>query len=116
MHSLISCTYCNQALHHKDVWEGGDMVATHSQLQHYMVSFRPWLFYPKGKNPGTHWTEGWVGPRADLNAVTKIKIPVRFQAFRVVTIFCNVKQCGLVNIHQRFVRMNCIHLQSKRVS
>jgi hypothetical protein len=28
-----------------------------------------------GKNPGTNWIEGWVGPRASLDTVTKRKIP-----------------------------------------
>jgi hypothetical protein len=73
-------------------------------------------FIPRERTPGTHWIEGWVSPRAGRNAVTKIKIPVRFQAFTVVTIFCDVKQRGLVNIHQRFIRMNYTHLQNKRGS
>jgi hypothetical protein len=30
---------------------------------------------PSGKNPGTHWIGGWVGPRAGLDAVVKRKIP-----------------------------------------
>jgi hypothetical protein len=29
---------------------------------------------PWGKSPGTHWTGGWVGPRASLDAVEKRKI------------------------------------------
>jgi hypothetical protein len=28
-----------------------------------------------GKEPPIHWTGGWVGPRAGLDMVTKIKIP-----------------------------------------
>jgi hypothetical protein len=30
--------------------------------------------YPRGKSPGTHWTGGWVGPRAGLDAGAKRKI------------------------------------------
>jgi hypothetical protein len=30
---------------------------------------------PQGKGSGTHWIGGWVGPRADLDAVVKRKIP-----------------------------------------
>jgi hypothetical protein len=29
---------------------------------------------PPGKDPGTHWIRGWVGPRAGLDAVAKRKI------------------------------------------
>jgi hypothetical protein len=28
-----------------------------------------------GKDPGTHWTEGWVGPTASMDAVVKAKNP-----------------------------------------
>jgi hypothetical protein len=31
--------------------------------------------YPQGKSPGTHLIEGWVDPRAVLDAVVKRKIP-----------------------------------------
>jgi hypothetical protein len=40
-----------------------------------VVSFTPWLLYPQGKSPDTHWKGGWVGPRASLDAVVKRKIP-----------------------------------------
>jgi len=30
---------------------------------------------PRVTGPCTHWTGGWVGPRAGLEAVTKTKIP-----------------------------------------
>jgi hypothetical protein len=32
-------------------------------------------FTPKERAPGTYWIEGWVGPRAVVNAVVKRKIP-----------------------------------------
>jgi hypothetical protein len=38
-----------------------------------VVSFTPLLLYPWGKNHGTHWTGGWVGPRAGLDHVVKRK-------------------------------------------
>jgi hypothetical protein len=30
--------------------------------------------YPRGKDPGTHCTGGWVGPRAGLDAEARRKI------------------------------------------
>jgi hypothetical protein len=32
-------------------------------------------FTPREGAPGTHWTGGWMGPRAVLDAVVKRKIP-----------------------------------------
>jgi hypothetical protein len=43
-----------------------------------MVSFTLQQLYSQGKNPGTNWIGGWVGPRADLDAVVKRKIPNEF--------------------------------------
>jgi hypothetical protein len=44
---------------------------THSWLRHYMgVSGQrhsPAKLYPRGKDPGTHWTEGWVGSGAGMD-------------------------------------------------
>jgi hypothetical protein len=37
---------------------------------------RPGRFTLKYRAPGTHWIEGWVGPRAGLDAVAKRKIPI----------------------------------------
>jgi hypothetical protein len=34
----------------------------------------PAALYPRGKVPGTHWTGGWVGPRAGLDAEARRKI------------------------------------------
>jgi hypothetical protein len=36
--------------------------------------FTPQPFYPRGKKPGTHWTGGWVSPRADMDIEMKSKI------------------------------------------
>jgi hypothetical protein len=35
----------------------------------------PGSFIPRGRAPGTHWTWGWVGLRAGLDAVVKKKLP-----------------------------------------
>jgi len=40
-----------------------------------VVSFTPWPFYSQGRAPGTYCIEGWVSPRAVLDAVVKKKIP-----------------------------------------
>jgi hypothetical protein len=34
----------------------------------------PAALYPRGIDPGTHWTRGWVGPRAGLDAEARRKI------------------------------------------
>jgi hypothetical protein len=38
----------------------------------------PTALYPRGKDPGTHWTGGWVGPRAhlDTEATGQILLPL----------------------------------------
>jgi hypothetical protein len=36
---------------------------------------RPGRFTPRERAPGTHWTGGWVGPRAVPDAMVKRKIP-----------------------------------------
>jgi hypothetical protein len=35
----------------------------------------PAVLYPPGKDPGTHCTGGWVGPRAGLDTEATGKIP-----------------------------------------
>jgi hypothetical protein len=34
----------------------------------------PAVLYPRGKDPGTHCTGGWVGPRAGLDTEARGKI------------------------------------------
>jgi hypothetical protein len=46
---------------------------------------RPCRFTHSEKAPGTHWIEGWVGPRAFLDAVVKRKIPIEFHKRRGIT-------------------------------
>jgi hypothetical protein len=45
------------------VLDGGEFSASHTGR-----------FTPRERAPGTHWIEGWVGPRAGLNTVVKRKI------------------------------------------
>jgi hypothetical protein len=43
----------------------------------WVVNFTPRPLYLRGKTVGTHWIGGWVGPRADLEAVEKNLFPCR---------------------------------------
>jgi hypothetical protein len=38
-----------------------------------VVSLRHYRFTPEESEPGTHWIGGWVGPKAGLDEVKKIK-------------------------------------------
>jgi hypothetical protein len=48
-------------------------IASPCNLKQVLVAPRP-RFYPRGKDPGTHWTGGWVGPRAGLDTEVGGKI------------------------------------------
>jgi hypothetical protein len=56
----------------------GGIAPTHSRPRHYVrVSGQhhaPAALYPRGKDPGTHCTGGWVGPRAGLDTEDTGKI------------------------------------------
>jgi len=57
----------------------GGVAPTHSRPRHWMgVSDQrhaPAALLPPGKGPpGTHWTGGWVGPRAGLDTEVRGKI------------------------------------------
>jgi hypothetical protein len=56
----------------------GGIAPTHSRPRHYMgVSGQrhaPAALYPRGTDPGTHCTGGWVGPRAGLDTEVRGKI------------------------------------------
>jgi len=39
----------------------------------WVVSFNPCHSTPRERATGTHWAEGWVGRRASLDVVAKIK-------------------------------------------
>jgi hypothetical protein len=59
---------------------GGVDVQTHIFLTSALVggewsASRPGHFTPWERAPGTHWTGGWVGPRAGLDDVEKILDP-----------------------------------------
>jgi hypothetical protein len=41
----------------------------------WAVRFTSWPFHPHGRNTGTHWIGGSMGPRAGLDTVFKWKIP-----------------------------------------
>jgi hypothetical protein len=41
--------------------------------QHYI--YVSGQLHAQGRDPGIHWTGGWVGPRAGVDMVVKIKIP-----------------------------------------
>jgi hypothetical protein len=38
-----------------------------------VVSFTPWLLYPRERAPGTHWIGGWVDPRVSLDDMEERK-------------------------------------------
>jgi len=38
----------------------------------WVVSFTPWLLYPRERAPGTQWIVVWVGPRAMITQKTNI--------------------------------------------
>jgi len=39
-----------------------------------MIRIKPWLLYPQGKSPCTHWIGGWVSPKVSMDTVAKRKI------------------------------------------
>jgi hypothetical protein len=49
----------------------------------------PAALYPQGKDPGTHCTGGWVGPRAGLDTEDKICFgnPLLSNIFHIVSLF-----------------------------
>jgi len=44
-----------------------------------VVSLKPWQLYPLGRNPNTHWTDGWVGPRLWRRGKWKTLCPCHYQ-------------------------------------
>jgi hypothetical protein len=51
----------------------GGIAPTHSHPRWVSVTPRP-RFTPGDRTPGTHWTGGWVGPRAGLDTPARGKI------------------------------------------
>jgi hypothetical protein len=39
----------------------------------------PRSHYPRGRNPGVHWIEGWKGPRDSLDVLEKRKISCSYR-------------------------------------
>jgi hypothetical protein len=59
---------------------GGVEVQLHALVTSAMdgderLASHPGRFTPRERVPRTHWTRGWVGRRASLDAVAKRKIP-----------------------------------------
>lgn len=42
-------------------------------LDELVASFVPWPLFSYRKSPGTHWTEGWLDPRAEIVGAEKRK-------------------------------------------
>jgi hypothetical protein len=62
----------------KAYWKSGGIAHSFFDSTLYRgewLASRPGRFIPRERDPGTHWIEGWVGPRAVLDAVMKRKIP-----------------------------------------
>jgi hypothetical protein len=85
----------NWAPHHEGILGNGG-IAPHilhlgTRLR-WVVSFTPQPLYPQGRVPGTHWIGGWVGSRANLDAVVSRKIPSPYQDSNLL-IIQPVAQC-----------------------
>jgi hypothetical protein len=69
----------NCAPRHEGVLEEWRYSSTHSLTSELdggeWSASRPVRFTPRERAPGTHWIGGWMGPRAELDAVVKRKIP-----------------------------------------
>jgi hypothetical protein len=74
----------------------------------------PAALYPRGKDPDTHWIGGWVGPRAGLDAGARRKILYPWIKTAKITVFRDVAQCSLVEVHRRFRGAYCLHHQGDR--
>jgi hypothetical protein len=48
--------------------------STRARWQFYQQRHLERVIYPRIKDPGTHWTESWVGPRAGLDTEARGKI------------------------------------------
>jgi hypothetical protein len=82
---LLSCHSCQRGkklnlLHYtpRTLFGRGYVAPTHALPRHYMGAscqrYAPAALYPGEMIPGTHWTGGWVGPRAGLDTEFRWKI------------------------------------------
>lgn len=65
---LVVCMLCQMV---KSYWQ---YIINLGTSWRWVVSFSPWLFYPRRNNPGTHKIQSCVCPRAGMNAFKKKKI------------------------------------------
>jgi hypothetical protein len=71
----LSLFWINWAPRHEHVWGSGGIappVLTSALDRGEWLVSRVGRYIP-GKDPGTHWTEGWVGPRSGLDVTAKRK-------------------------------------------
>jgi hypothetical protein len=69
-------TVVNYAPHHDNVLRSGEVAPRIYNLgtrRRRVISFMSRPLYPEVRSSGTHWTGGWVGHRAGLDAVAKRK-------------------------------------------
>jgi hypothetical protein len=117
-------------LHAMEAFGGrGGIAPTHSRPRHLMgVSGQrhaPAALLPPGeRTPGTHWTGGWVGPRAglDTEATGKILCPCRESnpdrpiVQPVDFIYKDFYKCILNKLYKADAAVNCITLRRKKGS
>jgi rubredoxin len=69
----------NWATRQEDILGEWRYSSTHSWPPNYMdvcgYVYAPAALPPRERAAGTHWIQGWMGPRAGLDAVVKRKIP-----------------------------------------
>jgi hypothetical protein len=58
---------------HVETWRYSSTILDLGTRWRWVVSFTPLLLYPLGKDPGTHWIGGWLGPGAGMDFMKKRK-------------------------------------------
>jgi hypothetical protein len=75
---LTGFFFCCPTTRHEGAWGESSIAPTHSRTRHSMgmsgLRHAPAALYPRVKDPGTHCTGGWVGPRAGLDTEARGKI------------------------------------------
>jgi len=67
-----------------------------------VVSLTPDCFTPGVRAPGTHWTEGWVDPRASLDTVAKRKSPIMAPAGKLILAATKLLQLYNIDSHKKY--------------